>query len=87
MIRRTKRVITLVLSMVFGAVAGNLIANLADGSQYFDWLAFGGGLGISTDNPFVLELGILSLKFGIMFNITVGGIIGMIIAIIVYRRI
>lgn len=87
MVKRGRSVLVLIFLIAFGAVIGSILSELAKGSQYFDWLSFGRQFGISTDNPFTLNLGILSLKFGLMFNITISSIIGVIISIFVYRRI
>lgn len=86
MVKRSRSTIKLTLLIIFGAVIGSVVAELARGSQYFDWLSFGRHFGISTENPFSLNLGILSLKFGLMFDITISTIISIITAIFVYKR-
>lgn len=75
-----------ILFIVFGAVIGSVVSELARGSLYFDWLSFGQQFGISTDAPFSMNLGVINLKFGLMFNITIATIISVITSIIVYRR-
>lgn len=89
MVRRSNNssALVFILFLIFGAVIGSVVSELARGSQYFDWLSFGQQFGISTDNPFILNLGILDLKFGLMFNITISTIICVITSIFVYRRI
>ena len=73
--------------LVFGAMIGSLLSELFRGSQYFGWLALGRHFGISTANPFYVDLGVISFSFGLMFNITIASLIGIAIAIFVYRKI
>ncbi|MDR0405724.1 MAG: DUF4321 domain-containing protein [Clostridiales bacterium] len=87
MARRAKSTITLVILIAFGAVIGSVLAELARGSRYFDWLSFGRQFGISTENPLSLNLGVLSLKFGLMFHITVATVLSVIVTVFVYKRI
>jgi len=87
MIRKNGNALKLVILIIVGVVVGGVIAELTRGARYFEWLSFGREFGISTDAPFYLDLGILRLKFAIMFNITIAGIIGIIVAIFAYRKI
>ncbi len=86
-IRRSKNLLVLVMLIVFGTLIGNVVADISRNSQYFYWLAYGRQFGISTDSPLFLELGMISLKFGLMLNLTISSIIGIIVSVIVYRRI
>ena len=61
--------------VVIGGVIGNLFPNT--------WLNYGQTFGLS--QPFVLDLGILCLTFGLTIKITVASIIGIAIGIIIYR--
>ena len=47
------------------------------------WLNYGQTFGLS--NPLVLDLGILVLTFGLTIKITIAGIIGIVLAILIYR--
>ncbi len=87
MIRKSKNLLVLIMLIVFGTLIGNVVAELARDSQYFHWLAYGRQFGISTDNPLLLELGMITMKLGLMLNLTVSSIIGIIVSVIVYRRI
>ena len=87
MIRKNGNSLKLLILIIVGVVVGGVIAELTRGARYFEWLSFGREFGISTDAPFYLDLGILKLKFALMFNITIAGIIGIIVSIFAYRKI
>ena len=53
------------------------------GVPALSWLSYGQSFGFV--NPMVLDLGILVLTFGFTVDITVAGILGIVIAIIIYR--
>lgn len=53
------------------------------GRSALSWLSYGQSFGFV--NPMVLDLGILVLTFGFTVDITVAGILGIVIAIIIYR--
>ena len=72
----------LILSgIVFGGFIGEYLGEL----PHMGWLKYGQDFGF--DKPFSLDLGIVWLQFSIMVRFTISGILGMIAAIIVYRRI
>lgn len=86
MIKRTRRALIISLVILFAAVAGSIIAELAEGSEYFDWLSFGKSFGISTENPLSLDLGIIDVKLGFMFNVTVSTVLCIMISVLTVRR-
>lgn len=73
----------LLLLMLAGIVLGSFIATLTQNMAGFSWLSFGQSFGL--DSPIVLNLGIIVLTFGLTIKITIGSIIGLILAAIVYR--
>lgn len=75
----------LVLLVLAGIVLGGFIGSLLSGIPGLGWLNYGQSFGLSS--PVVLDLGILVLTFGLSINITIAGIIGIVIAIIIYRLI
>ncbi len=76
---------TLFILILAGIVLGGFIGTLADGISWLSWLNYGQTFGLQ--NPLILELGILVLTFGLNIKITIAGIIGIIIGIMVYRYI
>jgi hypothetical protein len=78
-----KNVWVLLLLLLAGIVLGSFLGSLTAGISFLSWLNFGQDFGIPT--PFVLNLGILIFTFGISIKITIASIIGVIIALLVYR--
>ena len=74
---------TLLLLVLAGVVLGGFIGNLTAGVAGLNWLDYGQVFGIET--PIVLDLGILVLTFGMTIRITIASIVGIVLAILVYR--
>ncbi len=74
---------TLLLLILAGVVLGGFIGTLAAGISGLDWLNYGQSFGL--EEPVVLSLGLLVLTFGFTIKITIAGIIGIILAILIYR--
>ena len=75
----------LFLLLLAGIVLGGFIGNLAAGVSALSWLNYGQSFGFS--NPIVLDLGILVVTFGLTIHISIASIIGVLVAIIIYRLI
>lgn len=73
----------LFLLLLAGIVLGGFIGSLAAGVPFLGWLNYGQSFGLT--NPIILDLGILVLTFGLNIKITIASIIGIVIAIIIYR--
>lgn len=67
------------LLILAGIVIGGFIGGLFPST----WLNYGQSFGLSS--PLILDLGILCITFGLSIKITVAGILGIAIAIIIYR--
>ena len=70
----------LFLLLLAGIVLGGFIGMLADGVSS---LSYGQTFGL--DDPVVLNLGLLVVTFGLTIKITIASIIGVIVAIFIYR--
>lgn len=75
----------LFLMILAGIMLGGFIGSLAAGVPGLSWLNYGQNFGFA--NPIVLDLGILVITFGLTIKITIASIIGILIAIIIYRLI
>lgn len=73
----------LFLLLLAGIVLGGFIGSLAAGVPFLSWLNYGQTFGFA--NPIELDLGILVITFGLSIKITIASIIGVLIAIIIYR--
>lgn len=84
-----KNGVVLVLLILAGIVLGGFIGYLCKDISWLTWLNFGTefGLGTSTgEGAWLLDLGIITLTFGFTIKITIAGIIGVIIGLLVYSR-
>ena len=73
----------LLLFMLCGLVLGGFIGMLTRDISWLSWLSYGQSFGLSS--PLVLDLGVMVLTFGITINITMASIVGILLAIIIYR--
>ena len=68
-----------------GIVLGGFMGQLANGISWLSWLNFGQSFGL--DSPLVINFGILVITLGLTIKITMASIIGIAIALIIYRMI
>lgn len=80
---RNKNTWICILFILAGLVIGGLIGNIAKDINALEWLNYGKEFGISS--PFILDLSFLKLTFGIMFYMNISSIIGLIIALVLYK--
>lgn len=73
----------LFLLLLAGIVLGGFIGMLSEGVPALSWLNYGQSFGF--ENPIILNLGLLVITFGLTIKITIASIIGVLIAIILYR--
>ncbi len=69
----------LVLLILVGFVIGGFIGTFFDGS----FLNYGRSFGLNS--PVVLDLGFIVLTFGLTIQITIASVIGVVIALVIYR--
>lgn len=77
----------LVLLVLAAIVLGSIVADLTSGVSGLSWLSYGISFGISSADPLVLNLYILTLTFGLAFSINVAQIIFIIVAFLTYKPI
>ncbi len=75
----------LLILMLAGIVLGGFLGTLTQNISWLNWLNYGQEFGLASNNPIVLDLGILVITFALSIKITISSIIGLIIAAIVYR--
>lgn len=66
--------------IVLGGFFGNIIATNV---PFLNWLGYGQSFGLTS--PIVLDIGMLVITFGISIKVSVASIVGIFIAILVYR--
>lgn len=82
---KTKNVWILLVFLLSGLVIGGLLGELASNVDWLWWLSYGQSFGIS--QPIVLDLNVITITFGLMLKINIASIIGMVIAIFIYRKV
>ena len=73
----------LFLLILSGIVLGGFIGSLTAGIPALSWLDYGQVFGLA--EPVVLNLGILVLTFGLTIKISIASIVGLVLAVIIYR--
>ena len=85
MATRDKSIWILLIFIFSGVVIGGLLGQLASQVEWLNWLSYGQEFGLK--EPFILELNVIKITFGLMLNINIASIIGMAIALFLYRKI
>ena len=75
----------LLIMLLAGIVLGGFMGQLANGISWRSWSNFGPSFGL--DSPLVINFGILVITLGLTIKITMASIIGIAIALIIYRMI
>lgn len=73
----------LLIMLLAGIVLGGFMGQMAEGISWLGWLNFGQSFGL--DSPLVINFGILVITFGLTIKITMASIIGVAMALIIYR--
>lgn len=81
---KEKGTLVLIIFILCGLVIGGLIGELTSGISWLSWLNYGQQFGLST--PITLDLGVVQLTLGLLFRINVSSIVGIIIAVFIYRK-
>lgn len=85
MATRDKNIWILLIFLLSGLVLGGLLGEMASKVDFLWWLSYGENFGLTT--PIELDLNVITITFGLWFKMNVASIIGMAIAIFVYRKV
>ena len=85
MATKEKNIWILLIFILSGLVVGGLLGELASKVDWLWWLSYWQSFGL--ENPLVLDLSVIKITFALMFKISISSIIGMLLAIFVYRKI
>ena len=85
MATREKNIWILMVFLLSGLVIGGLLGEIASKVDWLWWLSYGESFGISS--PIELDLSVIKVTFGLMFKINIASIIGMALAIFIYRKV
>ncbi len=82
---KDKNIWILILFILSGIVVGGLLGELASQVEFLSWLSYGQEFGLTT--PLELNLNVIRLTFGLMFKINIASIIGIVLAIFIYKKV
>lgn len=85
MATKDKNIWILILFILSGLVVGGLLGDIASGINGLSWMAYGEQFGLTS--PIELDLSIVKITFALMLKINIASIIGMILAILIYKKI
>ena len=74
----------LLIMLLSGIVLGGFIGMLTANVSGLSWLNYGQSFGL--ENPIVLDLGLLVLTFGLTIHISIASIVGVVLAILLYKK-
>ena len=71
----------LLVLLLIGAIFGSLIGTALSG--FAPILAYGKEIGV---DPFIVDLSIITLTFGLKLSLNLSGILGLFLAFLIYRK-
>ena len=80
-----KRFWVFLIFLFSGIILGGLLGELATDISFLSWLAYGKSFGLT--EPVVLDISVLKISFSFLFQLNVASIIGILIAIVAYKKI
>jgi hypothetical protein len=85
MATREKNFWILLVFLLSGLVIGGLLGEIASRIDFLWWLAYGQSFGLT--EPIKLDLSVINITFALMFKINIASILGMTLAIFIYRKV
>jgi len=85
MATREKSFWILLIFLLSGLVIGGLLGEIASRIDFLWWLAYGENFGLS--QPLQLDLSVIKVTFSLLFRINIASILGMTLAIFIYRKV
>ena len=82
---KEKNIWILMIFILSGLVVGGLLGSIAEHVSFLEWLGYGESFGLTS--PLDLDLSIIKITFAITFKINIASIIGLVLAIFIYKKI
>ena len=82
---KEKNIWILLIFILSGLVVGGLLGDLAGKVDFLWWLGYGESFGLTS--PLELDLSIIKITFALAFKINISSIIGLVLAIFIYKKI
>lgn len=85
MATKDKNIWILLIFILSGLVIGGLLGELASKVDWLWWLSYSQSFGL--ENPIVLDISIMKITFALLFKINIASILGMVLAIFIYKKV
>ena len=85
MATKEKNIWVLLVFILSGIVVGGLIGEISSSVDFLWWLSYGNSFGLT--NPVTLDLSVITLTLGLSFKLNIASILGMFLAILIYRKV
>lgn len=85
MATKDKNIWVLILFILAGLVVGGLLGELASRVDFLWWLGYGQSFGLQ--EPLVLDINLLKITFALVVKVNIASIIGMLLAILIYKKV
>ena len=82
---KEKNIWILMIFILSGLVVGGLLGDVAGKVDFLWWLGYGESFGLTS--PLELDLSIIKITFALAFKINISSIIGLVLAIFIYKKI
>ena len=82
---KEKNIWILLIFILSGLVVGGLLGDIAGKVDFLWWLGYGETFGLTS--PLELDLSIIKITFALAFKINIASIIGLILAVFIYKKI
>ncbi len=85
MATKDKNIWVLILFILAGLVVGGLLGEVASKVDFLWWLGYGQSFGLQ--DPLVLDINLLKITFALVIKVNIASIIGMLLAILIYKKV
>lgn len=85
MATKDKNIWVLLIFILAGLVVGGLLGELASRVGFLWWLSYGNSFGLA--EPLVLDLNIIKITFALTIKVNIASIIGILLSILIYRKV
>ena len=82
---KEKNIWILLIFILSGLVVGGLLGELASKVDWLWWLSYSQKFGL--EEPITLDLSVMQITFALMFKISISSIVGMVLAIFIYKKV
>lgn len=80
------RIFFLVALIISAVVLGGLFANLCQDVSFLSWLNYEKSIGLSIDNPAVINLSVIKIVFGFELGINISQVIFLLASVYIYQK-